>query len=230
MHQLGGAEIKVFFYICRRTMGFDKRADAIGIRQMCSGIVTANGRRLDHGAGLSKTSALRAVGSLESLGLIRRKQRSRSRLKRASERLEALEERCKPHEFASYKFIYDDLGDPREWVRLAVKPVPEGYRLVHEEFVGQRMEMPGGRALVIASTRPRLTQNPVDNGRELAPSAVKISSESGETVLTGEQALTALINAARDHWQWGRLPKAPHLSSGSGLAVRGRAAPARPWT
>lgn len=119
--------------------------------------------------------------------------KSRSRLKRVSERLEALEERCKPQEFASYKFIYDDLGDPREWIRLAVKPVPEGYRLVHDEFVGERMEMPRGGAIVISSKRPRLTKDPEDNGRELVPSrAVKVSSESGETVLTGEQALAAL--------------------------------------
>ena len=31
MHRLPGAENKVFLYICRRTMGFNKRADAIGI-------------------------------------------------------------------------------------------------------------------------------------------------------------------------------------------------------
>ena len=61
MHRLRGAEIKVFLYISRRTLGFKKRVDAIGMDQLMNGIRTRKGRRLDHGTGLSESGVKKAV-------------------------------------------------------------------------------------------------------------------------------------------------------------------------
>ena len=72
MHRLRGAEIKVFLYISRRTLGFKKRVDAIGMDQLMNGIRTRKGRRLDHGTGLSESGVKKAVRALIDKGLIRR--------------------------------------------------------------------------------------------------------------------------------------------------------------
>jgi hypothetical protein len=68
--RLSGAELKVLLYIVRRTFGFKKDADAISLSQICKGITTRDGRVLDRGTGLTKTSAYKAVQRLEALGLI----------------------------------------------------------------------------------------------------------------------------------------------------------------
>ena len=69
MHRLNGAEIKVFLYITRRTLGFKKRVDAI---EIMNGIRTRAGRRLDHGTGLSESGVKKAIRVLIDQGLIRR--------------------------------------------------------------------------------------------------------------------------------------------------------------
>jgi hypothetical protein len=70
LSELTGSELKVLLYIARRTFGFKKDADRISLTQICEGIVTREGKVLDRGTGLSRTSASRAVKTLESLGLI----------------------------------------------------------------------------------------------------------------------------------------------------------------
>jgi hypothetical protein len=70
LSELSGSELKVLLYIVRRTFGFKKDADRISLTQICEGIVTREGKVLDRGTGLSRTSASRAVKTLESLGLI----------------------------------------------------------------------------------------------------------------------------------------------------------------
>jgi hypothetical protein len=70
LSQLTGSELKVLLYIVRRTFGFKKDADRISLTQICESIVTREGKVLDRGTGLSRTSASRAVRALESLGLI----------------------------------------------------------------------------------------------------------------------------------------------------------------
>lgn len=62
--RLNGAEVKALLYIVRRTFGFKKERDSISISQMLHGIVRRNGERLDHGAGLSKPTLLRALATL----------------------------------------------------------------------------------------------------------------------------------------------------------------------
>jgi hypothetical protein len=58
------AELRVLLYICRRTFGFGKDADAISLSQM------TDGRRLDHGAGCRRDAAVRATKGLERKGII----------------------------------------------------------------------------------------------------------------------------------------------------------------
>jgi Bacteriophage replication protein O len=64
MTQLSEAELRILLYICRRTFGFRKRADAISINQMLKGITTRDGRQLDNGAGLSKNGLMRGLKGL----------------------------------------------------------------------------------------------------------------------------------------------------------------------
>lgn len=70
LHLLSGAETKVLDYISRRTFGFGKTCDKIAIEQFVSGIVTEDGKRLDYGTGLSKSSVKAALRSLIAKGVI----------------------------------------------------------------------------------------------------------------------------------------------------------------
>lgn len=70
MARLSGAEVKVLLYIIRRTFGFKKNADAISIEQICSGIVTKSGKRLDMGTGLGRTAVTDALRSLKEKNII----------------------------------------------------------------------------------------------------------------------------------------------------------------
>src|SRR4051812_40692555 len=67
---LSEAELKVLLYIIRRTFGFKKTADDISLSQLVTGIITKDGRRLDHGTGVSKSSAIRGVKGLIEKGVI----------------------------------------------------------------------------------------------------------------------------------------------------------------
>jgi hypothetical protein len=70
MAELTGSEWKVAFYVTRRTIGFGKPFDAISLGQICGGIKTRDGRRLDHGTGLSRQAAVEAVSGLERKGVL----------------------------------------------------------------------------------------------------------------------------------------------------------------
>jgi hypothetical protein len=63
-------ELRVMLYVIRRTFGFKKRDDAISLSQFSEGIITQDGKRLDHGAGVNRRSVIRAVQSLERQGLL----------------------------------------------------------------------------------------------------------------------------------------------------------------
>lgn len=71
---LSGAELKVLLYIMRRTFGWKKEADNIGLAQLTGGITTRDGRTLDVGTGLARSTAVAAVKSLEDWGLIERQE------------------------------------------------------------------------------------------------------------------------------------------------------------
>jgi hypothetical protein len=63
-------QLKVLLYIMRRTFGFKKQSDAISLSQLCDGIVTSDGRRLDTGTGCTRSTVTAAVAALVDYGLI----------------------------------------------------------------------------------------------------------------------------------------------------------------
>jgi phage replication O-like protein O len=68
---LSGAELKCLLYIMRHTFGWGKDSDRISISQLSRGIVTKQGRVLDRGTGLHRSTVITAVASLEAKGIIR---------------------------------------------------------------------------------------------------------------------------------------------------------------
>ena len=67
---LSDAELRVLLYLIRRTYGFKKREDAVSLAQIVHGIVKRDGERLDHGAGISKAGAVKAIKGLVEKGVI----------------------------------------------------------------------------------------------------------------------------------------------------------------
>lgn len=78
MHRVSPAEWKVLCYIVRRTYGFEKpEGDRISLKQMENGIVARDGRRLDHGTGLSRSGLIKCLAGLEAKRVIEiRKERN----------------------------------------------------------------------------------------------------------------------------------------------------------
>ncbi len=73
-------ELRVLLYIIRRTFGFKKASDDISLKQLVEGIRTQDGRVLDSGAGVAKSSAVRAVKGLIAKGIVRaRRNQSKER-------------------------------------------------------------------------------------------------------------------------------------------------------
>ncbi len=64
------AELRVLLYLVRRTFGFKKSSDDISLKQLVEGIRTQDGRVLDRGAGVAKSTAVRAVKGLIEQGII----------------------------------------------------------------------------------------------------------------------------------------------------------------
>jgi len=75
MPDLSPAQVVVLLYIFRRTFGFKRDSDNISLSQLVSGIVTRDGRILDRGTGLGKSTVTRSLKKLEELGMIRRTKR-----------------------------------------------------------------------------------------------------------------------------------------------------------
>lgn len=67
---LGKPELKVLLYVIRRTFGFGKDADAISLRQISEGITTRDGRVLDRGTGLPRSSVASATKALVERGIL----------------------------------------------------------------------------------------------------------------------------------------------------------------
>ena len=64
------AECKALIYIYRRTFGFQKSGDKISLSQFTKGLENKDGKRLDYGTGLSRTSNIKALKSLRQLSLV----------------------------------------------------------------------------------------------------------------------------------------------------------------
>lgn len=65
LSELSGSEIKVLFYVARRTYGFQKEADRIAVSQIMHGIEGRDGKKLDKGTGLSNRVVIKAIKDLE---------------------------------------------------------------------------------------------------------------------------------------------------------------------
>jgi len=68
--RLREGELRVMLYVIRRTYGFGKLADRISINQLCNGIMTRDGRRLDWGTGMSRSAVRRGVDGCIKKGLL----------------------------------------------------------------------------------------------------------------------------------------------------------------
>lgn len=68
--ELEHGELRVLLYIIRRTFGFKKQSDHISLNQLVEGIRKRDGEVLDRGAGVSKSTAVRAVKGLIEKGII----------------------------------------------------------------------------------------------------------------------------------------------------------------
>ena len=69
--KLKEAELRTLLYIIRRTYGFKRQKDNISFNQFLRGITTKDGRRLDHGCGIThRTTLIKALRSLEAMGII----------------------------------------------------------------------------------------------------------------------------------------------------------------
>ena len=64
--RLTDSELRICLYVIRRTFGFKRDTDDISLRQMVDGLRAPDGRRLDHGTGLSKSAVARALTGLVS--------------------------------------------------------------------------------------------------------------------------------------------------------------------
>lgn len=68
--RLKEGELRVMLYLMRRTFGFHKHEDRVSIAQFCDGITTRDGRRLDHGTGMSKPGVRKALDGCVAKGLV----------------------------------------------------------------------------------------------------------------------------------------------------------------
>lgn len=69
---LTGAELKVWLFGRRQTVGFNKEYATLSSEQICAGIEKRTGERLNHGTGLSRRTVFQALKGLESKGLATR--------------------------------------------------------------------------------------------------------------------------------------------------------------
>ena len=62
--RISASETKCILYICRRTFGFHKEYDRISFSQFVDGIKDRNGKTLDYGTGLVRSSVAEALRNL----------------------------------------------------------------------------------------------------------------------------------------------------------------------
>ena len=64
------AELRVLYYLARRTYGWRKDSDQVSVSQICNGIERRNGSKVDLGTGLGRRSVQRSLRTLVARGLI----------------------------------------------------------------------------------------------------------------------------------------------------------------
>ena len=78
LSEISGPQLKCYFFICRRTLGFQKEWDAISNEQFQFGVVDKNGKHIDCGTGLSESAIRDANEWLELNKLIEIRRKSHS--------------------------------------------------------------------------------------------------------------------------------------------------------
>lgn len=63
---------RIIRYVCRRTFGFGKKSDGIGLMQFVRGIKKRDGIQLDRGAGVAYSTARGVIEDLEAAGIIQK--------------------------------------------------------------------------------------------------------------------------------------------------------------
>lgn len=63
---------RILRYICRRTFGFGKKTDRIGLSQFVSGIKTKDGIQLDYGSGVKRGTARSCLRDLIAAGIVQK--------------------------------------------------------------------------------------------------------------------------------------------------------------
>jgi len=69
---LRDSERSVLLYICRRTYGFQREADAISLSQFVDGLRSTQGHQLDLGCGVSRSKVVEALRFFQAAGLVER--------------------------------------------------------------------------------------------------------------------------------------------------------------
>ncbi len=67
-------QFNILLYIARRTFGFGKATDAVTIEQLCHGITTKEGKRLDYGTQLGRRTVQVALAELIARGVVQKEE------------------------------------------------------------------------------------------------------------------------------------------------------------
>lgn len=202
---LSATELRVMLYLYRHTLGWQKLADSIAYTQFVDGITTSDGKRIDSGAGVSRSSLAAALPSLVGQGLITvtpgtGRQANRYHLTRLA--------------------LYGSPTEPLAVQNLDYEqPVAVQIPNQHEEkesqkeMTGRGTEIAGIILSGIGDISPKqahaLAATALHNGRNLAYIIRLIAYVSTATNIRNRAAvLTSLVNSDLD-----RLPSKPHTKA-----------------
>lgn len=218
---LSATELRVMLYIYRHTLGFRKLADAISYDQFLHGVATHDGRRLDHGAKVSRRALVEALAGLEQRELITRCSaggHAPVTIRLQPKALKPLEATPEPSgETAQAKGQAETLSPEgksvlRQEVQEGNRPEPEQVQNMHQTKESFKPQKKINRAAVEASNfilahvpgvtpeeAKKLVSIALRNGRD--PAYLRRLVEyvtSNPAIHTPAAALTALIKADQD--------------------------------
>jgi hypothetical protein len=166
MPRLTEGELKVVLYICRRTFGFQKDADAISINQMIKGLKTADGKVLDEGTGLGKATVIRATTSLVEKGVIIVEKRKDEK---GENEINVYRLRLKDDAVSTSKGVVSK----KDYGSLNLRPTKES--ITKERYISFERENPKNGKKAYSHTEQGAIRNPVKNTRESLEKPVAIN-------------------------------------------------------
>lgn len=75
--QLQAAEVRVLLFMLRMTVGFHREEVQLTLKRIANGRVGADGKRIEWGCGLAKSTISKALVNLETYGLVERQRDGR---------------------------------------------------------------------------------------------------------------------------------------------------------